>query len=230
MSEQTVTSTDLEPVSPDRKGEDREAAAVVRAAVDAVSRTGRFSASAVASAVEGAARALARRVIASALRDPNRVAAEDVLADELAAPVQPPAAVSKATVVLLAARFARRFGPLRAVFARTPTWMLAAAIPALYASVVHGAGELRLVASHLVLRARAAGFEPDPDRVRRIAVQVLRGDPIDPIAEPRHGPLAVRWLRRAGWAALPFTKGVSTRDPDGMAAVAASVPPSLLRA
>jgi hypothetical protein len=163
------------------------------------------------------------------MRDPNRVAAEDVLADELAAPVQPPAAVSKATVAMLAARVARRFGPLKAVFGRTPTWMLAAAVPALYASVVHGAGELRLVASHLVLRARAAGFEPDPDRVRRVAVQVLRSEPVDPTTEPRHGPLAVRWLRRAGWAALPFTKGVATRDPDGMAAAAASVPPSLLR-
>jgi hypothetical protein len=107
--------------------------------------------------------------------------------------------------------------------------MLIAAIPALYASVTHGAGELRLVASHLALRARAAGIEPDVERVRRVAVQVLRGDPIDPEQEPRHGPLAVRWLRRAAWAALPFTSGVSTRDPDGVAAAAASVPPSLLR-
>ncbi len=208
-------------------GRSAEASAVVRAALDAVRHSGRVSAAAISDAVEGAARVLVRRVVHRALGDPARVADRSALADALARPTAA-APLGKATVAMLAARAARRFGPLRAVFARTPMWLVAAAMPALYASVVRGADELGLVTSHLALRARDAGLEPDPERTRRIAMQVLSGDPIDPEMEPRHGPLAVRWLRRAGRAALPFTGGVATRDPDGLAAAAAAVPLSLL--
>jgi hypothetical protein len=177
--------------------------------------------------VEGTARVLVRRVINGSLDHPKPVAGEPVLASALATRTEPPA-VGKATGALLTARFIRRFGPLKVVFARTPMWLIVAAVPALYASVVRGAEELDLVASHLVQRARATGVDPDRERLRRVAVQVLNGDPIAPDAEPRHGPLAVRWLRRAGRAALPFSRGVSTRNPGGVAAAAASVPPSWL--
>ena len=83
-------------------------------------------------------------------------------------------------------------------------------MPALVASVARGADELGLVASHLVLRARAKGIEPDPERVRRVAVQIASRRAVDPDQEPKHGPLVVSWLRRAFRAALPFTAGVAT--------------------
>jgi hypothetical protein len=109
-------------------------------------------------------------------------------------------------------------------------WLFATAVPALLASVSRGADELGLVASNLVLRARAKGIEPDPERLRRVAVQIASRRPVDPEQEPRHGPLVVAWLRRAFRAALPFTSGVATSDPDGLAAAAADVDPTQLAA
>jgi hypothetical protein len=38
----------------------------------------------------------------------------------------------------------------------------------------------------------------------------------------------VRWLRRAARAALPFTAGVATADPEGLATAAAAVDPVTL--
>ncbi len=80
-----------------------------------------------------------------------------------------------------------------------------------------------MVASHLVHRARAEGVEPDIERVRRAAVQIVSRRPIDPETEPSHGALVVQWLRRAFRAALPFTAGVATADPEGLARAAADV-------
>jgi hypothetical protein len=51
---------------------------------------------------------------------------------------------------------------------------------------------------------------------------------IDPDTEPSHGGLAVAWLRRAARAALPFTAGVATADPEGIAAAAEAVDPTTL--
>jgi hypothetical protein len=111
---------------------------------------------------------------------------------------------------------------------RTPLWLVATAVPALVASVTRGADELRLLASHLVHRARAKGIEPDPERVRRAAVQIASRQAVDPEREPSHGRLVVAWLRRAFRAALPFTAGVATSDPEGLAAAAADVDPTQL--
>ena len=106
--------------------------------------------------------------------------------------------------------------------------MATAVGPPLYASVNRGSQELGLVASHLVVRSREAGVEPDPERVRRVAVQILTGAPIDPLSEPRHGQLGSRWLKRAARAAMPLTGNVRTRDPRGLATIAAAVPTSSL--
>jgi hypothetical protein len=95
--------------------------------------------------------------------------------------------------------------------------------------VSRGAEELGLVASHLAVRSRQQGIEPDPERLRRVAVQIVRNQPVDADVEPSHGPLAVTWLRRAARAALPFTAGVATRDPEGLARAAAQVDPAVLR-
>ena len=86
------------------------------------------------------------------------------------------------------------------------------------------------VASHLTHRARAAGVEPDLERVRRAAVQIVSRQTVDPEVEPSHGALAVQWIRRGVRAALPFTAGVATRDPDGLADAAAKVDVTLLGA
>jgi hypothetical protein len=202
--------------------------AVVTNAVAAVSRAGTVSAAGVADAVEGAGRSLARRVVQRAVDDPRHVPDHGRLAEALA---ERPGTTLLAggTAAAASARILRRFGPLKFLGKRTPAFLLATAGPALVTSVSRGSEELGLLAAHLTLRARAAGVEPDPERVRRVAVQVVTGVPIDPDREPRHGPLAVAWLRRAARAALPFASGVATKNPEGLAAAAAQIDPATLR-
>ncbi|HKA82296.1 MAG TPA: hypothetical protein VKD21_00420 [Acidimicrobiales bacterium] len=207
----------------------QEVQGVVQAAVDALGRAGSASAGAMSDAVEGAARSLTRRMVVDAVSNPRRVDDREALARALAArPVSP--ALAGATVAALGLRLARRFRRLGFLARRTPMWLVATAVPALLASVSRGADELGLVASNLVLRARAKGIEPDPERLRRVAVQIASRRPVDPEQEPRSGPLVVSWLRRAFRAVLPFTAGVATSDPEGLAAAAADVDPTQLAA
>ena len=202
--------------------------AVVDNAVAALGRAGSASASGGADAVEGAGRSLARRVVARAIADPRHVPERGHLAEALA---ERPGAtlLAGSTAAAATARILRRFGPLKFLGKRTPAFLLVTAVPALLASVSRGAEELELVAAHLTLRARAAGVDPDPERMRRVAVQVVTGAAIDPDSEPRHGPLAIAWLRRAARASLPFTSGVATKNPEGLAAMAAAIDPATLR-
>lgn len=197
---------------------------VVGAVLAAASRTGRASAAGVNAGVEAAARGMTRRATASALTDPRPVADVRDLADALAERSSVPS-LSGATAAALATRVARRAGPLRFLARRTPMWIAAVAIPALYASIARGATELNLVASHLVLRARAAGIEPDPHRLHDAAVRLLSkvGD-----EAPAAGTLVSRWLGRAARSTLPFASGVRTPDPDGVAEAAGKVPLSEL--
>jgi hypothetical protein len=200
---------------------------VVAAAVAAIGRAGTQSAASVADAVDGAGRTLTRRVVAGAVDRPRAVVDERELAEALATRPATPILAS-ATGAALVARSLSRFRVLNILSRRTPMWLVAGLVPALVASVSRGAEELGMVASHLVHRARMAGLQPDPERVRRAAVQVVSGAPIDPDVEPGHGALVVAWLRRAFRAALPFTSGVATRDPEGLAAVAAEIDPKLV--
>jgi hypothetical protein len=133
-----------------------------------------------------------------------------------------------ATAAALTLRIAGRFRGLKFVAKRSPMWLLATAVPALVASVSRGSEELGLVAGYLAARSRQVGIEPDLERVRRTAVQIVSHRRIDPDAEPSHGGLAVAWLRRAARAALPFTAGVATADPEGLAAAAEAVDPATL--
>jgi len=211
----------------DKTEADRDVKAVVQSAVGAVGKAGTLSAGAVSDAAEGAARALARRTITSAVAEPKDVPSEKELARALAA--RPPGpTLGGATAAALAARAATRFGPFRFFAKKTPMWLVAAAVPAFYASVTRGAYELGLVASHLVHRARAAGIEPDIDAIQRVTAQLVMNKPIDPSKEASYGAIAVRWLRRALRAAMPFTAGVATADPKGLAAAAARVHPAAL--
>ena len=202
---------------------------VVVAAVAAVGRAGTSSAAGIADAVEGAGRSLTRRVVSGALDAPRPLGDERRLAEALAARPATPV-VASATGAALVARSLSRFRVLNFLSRRTPMWIMAGLVPALIASVSRGADELGMVASHLVRRTRDAGLEPDPERVRRAAVQVLSGAPIDPNVEPAQGALVVAWLRRAVRSALPFAAGIATSDPEGLAAVAAEVDPKLVAA
>ncbi|MGH9287385.1 MAG: hypothetical protein ACRD0V_03660 [Acidimicrobiales bacterium] len=215
--------------SVEGRGASDEVMGVVHAAVDVLARAGGASVGAVTDAVEGAGRALTRKMVGDAVTSPRAMAERETLTRALAQRQVAPA-LAGATAAALGLRLAGRIRRLGFLARRTPLWLLATALPALVASVTRGAYELELVASHLVLRARAKGIEPDPERVRRVAVQIASRRVVDPEQEPKHGPLVVSWLRRAFRAALPFTAGVATSDPDGLAAAAAEVDPARLAA
>ncbi len=202
---------------------------VVQTAVDAVTRAGTVSAAGVTEALDNAGRSLARRVVTGAATSRPALADRDTLAEALADKPRV-TALGSATTAALALKFAGRFRRLGFLARRTPAFLVAAAVPALVASVTRGADELGMVSSHLVHRARAQGIEPDLERVRRAAVQIVSHRAVDPETEPSHGALAVLWLRRALRAALPFTAGVATADPEGLASAAAEVDPALLGA
>lgn len=202
---------------------------VVQTAVDALGRAGTISASAVTDALEGAGRSLSRRVVTEAAARRPELADERRLHDALADKPRVPA-LGSATTAAVALKFAGRFRRVGFLVRRTPAFLVAAAVPALVASVARGADELGMVASHLAHRARAEGVDPDIERVRRAAVQIVSHRPVDPEVEPSHGSLALIWLRRAFRAALPFTAGVATADPAGLTSAAAAVDTSLLGA
>jgi len=216
----------LEEAEPQRR---RDVGAVVRATSAAALGAGRFSASAVAASADSAVRILTRRVVAGAVVNPRPVPDAPTLARALADQPSPPT-VGTATAAAMAARVASRLAPLRFLARRTPMWILAVAGPALYEAVSRGADELGLVASHLVLRARAAGVNVDPERVRRAAVQISCGRVVDPDVSPSDGSLALTWLRRAARSTLPFAATVGTGHPDRVAGEAARVPPEQLAA
>jgi hypothetical protein len=202
---------------------------VVRAALDAVGRAGTISASAVTDALESAGRSLSRRMVTGAATEGKDMADPSALEQALAARPRVPA-LGSATTAAVALKIAARFRRLGFLAKRTPAFLVAAAVPALVASVTRGADELGMVASHLVHRARAEGVEPDLERVRRAAVQIVTRRPVDPETEPSHGGLVLQWLKRAFRAALPFTAGVATADPEGLARTAAEVDTSRLGA
>jgi hypothetical protein len=218
-------STSTQPPTDDPTDDpavDRDVRTVVQTAVDAVSRAGTVSAAGISDAVENAGRSLARRVVTGSATERPELVEHARLTKALA---DKPAvtALGSATTAAMLIRFASRFKRLGFLAKRTPAFLVAAAVPALLASVSRGADELGMVSAHLVHRARAEGIEPDLERVRRTAVQIVERRPVDPEVEPSHGTLVVYWLRRAFRAALPFTAGVATADPEGLAAAAAAV-------
>ncbi|MGI8684880.1 MAG: hypothetical protein ACR2MO_07305 [Acidimicrobiales bacterium] len=221
-----VQTVEMDP-GPDDTGVGAAVRAMVRTAIGAVGRAGSTSLSAAGDVLEVPGRALAGRIAASAVSHPRPVAERPDLVNALEENKRSPL-LGGATGAALATRVARRVGPLRFLARRTPMWLAITAVPAVHASVARGAEELAVVASHLVHRARAAGVQPDPERVRRAAVQLLSRVPVDPSVEPRHAPLATAWLQRALRATLPFSPGVATRDPGSLARATVSVDPATL--
>ena len=227
-------SRPLEPVpSPSPAAKDavgNQVGGVVQAILGALKRAGGVSAAGLGEAVEAPLRALTRRIVSEAHARPRPVPDADTLTAPLAERQGSPL-LGGASAAAMAAKLARRFGPLRFLARRTPMWLAAAVVPALYASVARGVDEISLVASHLVLRTRADGHEPDVERVRRAAVQLVggaAGASVDPDREPRYGPLVLSWLNRAVRSTLPFAKGVATADPYGIGRAASAVPTSTL--
>ncbi|MEO7442854.1 MAG: hypothetical protein ABIW46_04900 [Acidimicrobiales bacterium] len=206
-------------------------AALVRATVAGAGQAGRQSADALGQAVEAPGRAVARRVTAQALaRPPTRPLGDRAsLAAALGSRATRRAPVASGGAAM-AAKLAGRVGPLRFLARRTPMWMLVAAAPALRSSIARGADELGLVVSYLVGRARDAGVQPDPDRLRRAAVQIVSGLPVDPGVEPSHARLALAWIERAAREALPLAAGTAMADPEGVARAADEVSPRSLGA
>lgn len=200
---------------------------VVRTVVTSVGRAGAFSLAAVGDAAEGPGRNLAGRIAVSAVGQPRPVADVSALAAALDAHPRSPL-LGGATGAAAVAKLAGRVGPLRFLARRTPMWIVVTVAPAVHASVARGSEELALVASHLVHRTRAAGVEPDPERVRRAAVQLVTGARVEPAVEPRYAPMVVAWLGRALRATVPFSPGVSTPNPRQLAVATAAVDPSTL--
>lgn len=208
-------------------GAGSEVRALTQAVAEAVKRGRTAGARSGIDAVEAAGAALVQRVVDAAIAEPRDVPDHRRLVKALRQR-SGGAGFGGTAAMGVASRVARRLGPARFVARRSPLWLAVTAVPAIYSSIGRGAEELSLVASHLVLRARATGVEPDRERLRRVVVQVLTGRPIRPDQDPSHGPLAFGWARRAVRSALPFTSGVKTRDPEGIASAAAEVDPSVL--
>ncbi len=203
--------------------------AVVGALTGALDKVGSLTASGLIKAVDAPMQALTRRAAEAAVADPRPLTDEKALARSLAeAPDSPAFGPASATATAVAAKVVKRFGKLKFLAKRTPMWVVAAAGPALYTSVTRGVDEIGMIASLLVHRTRAAGMEPDPERVRRAAVQLATGATVDTGTDARHGPLVLSWLTRAARAALPFGAGVATRGPASLAAAAARVPPAVV--
>lgn len=226
---EATTTAEARPTGEPTTDEDRsfpEVGALARSVVDAFGRGPSKASASALEVVESAARALERRVIERAIEEPRPVEDRRRLARALRQKSGVSAAMGGATAAAIGSRIARRLGPARMVARRSPLWLVASTAPAVYSSISRGAEELTLVASHLVHRARKAGIEPDPERLRRVAVELLSGQEIRPDHEPSHGPLAMAWTRRAVRAALPFGSSVRTKDPDGVARAAAEVDPA----
>jgi hypothetical protein len=120
-------------------------------------------------------------------------------------------------------RLARTGRVAKAVGGRTPVGLAVRFGPALYGAISGNLRGLDAALGHVVSVARARKVEPDADRLRRVVVQALVGDPLDPRAEPDHGALVRVWLGDAGRRAVPFgdhIKGLRNgRTPEAIAAL-----------
>ncbi|MGK2929261.1 MAG: hypothetical protein ACSLFO_06745 [Acidimicrobiales bacterium] len=127
-----------------------------------------------------------------------------------------------------AARLARTGRTAKVLGGRTPLGFAVLIGPALYAAVTSNLRGLDASIAHLAGRARHRKVDPDPERLRRVVVQALAGDPVDPDVDADHGALIRVWLSDAGRQAVPFgldrISGLgSGRTPEAVAAVLGAV-------
>jgi hypothetical protein len=173
---------------------------------------------------ERVAQALCRRIVTRSLEDPRPVRDVRELQAALTEKSSLPFDGSGAAVVSKAVL--SRVGPLKLLARRTPWLMAASVVPDVYSALVRGRDEVAIVSSFLVHRAR--GGDIDPDRLRRVTVQLLQRRRLDPDSEPGDADLVSSWIRRAVRSALPFVKAGATPHAKSIVAAASSVDPAML--
>ena len=157
------------------------------------------------------------RLVSTVVAHPTGVQTADQLRSSLLRLRTSDAGAASAATLLAGTAIARRTVGLGA--RRVP--VLAAATGAATALMIFARGlrEVRLIASHLVHRARGAGVEVDPGALRAIALQVY----LRPNEAPSHDSaptllttrVATRWARTAATTFLPLVPdaiGVPTID------------------
>lgn len=206
--------------------------AVVRAVALRARDVAGSGAGALGSGVDEAVSALIDRRVERALRGSGRA----VTSDDVVAALNGGGSSSIAPWLGGAgARLAGRTRVARSIGGRTPVGLALLVGPMLIETVTSSVRALDATAAHLVAKARNKRIEPDPERVRRVVVQALTGDRIDPDAEVDHGALVRLWLADAGRRVAPLglarisglTRG---RTPEAVAASLAEVDVRRLRA
>jgi hypothetical protein len=128
---------------------------------------------------ERAAQALTARIVQRSLNDPRPISDARELQKALSKKSSLPFDSTGAAVVTKAVL--SRVGPLKLLARRTPWLMAASVVPDAYSALARGRDEVAIVSSFLVNRA---GGDIDPERLRRVTVQLLRRRSVDPGANP----------------------------------------------
>ena len=153
---------------------------------------------------ERVAQAICSRVVQRSLEDPRPIRdlrdLQAALSQRSSIPLDGTGAVIITKAVL------SRVGPLKVLAGRTPWLMAASAVPDMYYALARGREEVAIVSSFLVNRAGGTGAGIDPERLRRVTVQLLQRRRIDPGSESDDADLVSSWIRRALKSALPFVK------------------------
>ena len=175
---------------------------------------------------ERLAQAVCSRVVQRSLEDPRPI--RDLRELQAALSQRSSIPFDGTGAVIITKAVLSRVGPLKVLAGRTPWLMAASAVPDMYSALARGREEVAIVSSFLVNRAGGAGADIDPERLRRVTVQLLQRRRVDPETDS-DADLVSSWIRRALKSALPFVKGGVTPHPKRIAAAAATVDPSMLR-
>ena len=177
---------------------------------------------------ERVAQAVCSRVVQRSLEDPRPI--RDLRELQAALSQRSSIPLDGTGAVIITKAVLSRVGPLKILAGRTPWLMAATAVPDMYSALARGREEVAIVSSFLVNRAGGAGADIDPERLRRVTVQLLQRRRVDPGSKSgSDADLVSSWIRRALKSALPFVKGGVTPHPKRIAAAAATVDPSMLR-
>ena len=175
---------------------------------------------------ERVAQAVCSRVVQRSLEDPRPI--RDLRELQAALSQRSSIPFDGTGAVIITKAVLSRVGPLKILAGRTPWLMAASAVPDMYSALARGREEVAIVSSFLVNRAGGTGANIDPERLRRVTVQLLQRRRVDPGSDS-DADLVSSWIRRALKSALPFVKGGVTPHPKRIAAAAANVDPSMLR-
>ena len=212
----------------ERPSGDRSAPDDVLAVVRAVVGRGRSIAGSGATVLSGGVEDAVRTLVARRAERALRSGAPSVSTADLVDALDPRTASTMSPWVGAGVlRLARTGRIAKVVGGRTPVGLAVRFGPALYGAISGNLRGLDAALGRVVTRARTERVEPDPDRLRRVVVQALAGDAIDPGTESDHGALVRVWLGDAGRRAVPFgdhIKGLrSGRTPEATAAVLDSI-------